>query len=343
MSFKQLLSCALVGLTINVSSVFASELLVSEAQVAKEIKAFAAKMTSKGFDGTAIEKQLNGLKPRQDIIAKISKPAESLPWHRYQKIFLKDKRINDGVEFWNTHEQTLKKAEQTFGVDASIIVAIIGVETFYGRIQGDYPVIEALHTLGFYYPKRSKFFRSELEHYYQLAKAQNWKLNDIKGSYAGAMGMGQFISSSYRHYGYDFNQDGKVNLFNDPVDMIGSVANYFKKHHWKKGEYVIEQVVPTIEIKKMVQTKLKLTKRLADIQQAGATISKKAKDSSKYGVFAFEQNENDKAYWVAGDNFYSITRYNRSPLYALAVYQLSQMIAERKVNSINIPVLLQDA
>lgn len=323
-----------LGVTFSINGV-SKEPQVSKEKVATQIKSFAQSMAEKhGFDATAIESKLAQLEPRKDIIARITKPAEAMPWHRYRKIFIQDKRINAGVEFWNTHAETLRKAEEKFGVDASIIVAIIGVETFFGRIQGDFPVIEALHTLGFYYPKRAKFFRSELEQYYLLAKEQGWQLDDIKGSYAGAMGMGQFISSSYRHYGYDFNQDGKVNLFDDPIDMIGSVANYFKMHKWQKDQFVIEKVVPTIKIKNLKQHSLKLKQRLTDIEEAGATLAPGANKSQKFGVFEFERKPNEMDYWVAGDNFYSITRYNRSPLYALAVFQLSRLIEEKRAQSI---------
>jgi len=308
---------------------------VSEEKVASQIQSFAQSMAGKhGFDAKHIESKLSQLKPREDIIARITKPAEAMPWHRYRKIFIQDKRIDAGVDFWNTHSATLAKAEKEFGVDSSVIVAIIGVETFFGRIQGDFPVIEALHTLGFYYPKRSKFFRSELEQYYLLAREQGWVLDDVKGSYAGAMGMGQFISSSYRHYGHDFNKDGKVNLFNDPVDMIGSVANYFNKHRWQKGEFVIEKVAPTIEIKQLKQHSLKLKRSFADIEKAGATLEPEAQESKNFGVFEFEKQPGEMDYWVAGDNFYSITRYNRSPLYALAVFQLSQAIKQKRAENI---------
>ena len=306
---------------------------VTKEKVSAQIKAFSQKLADEhGFDSSTIESQLEKLEPRQDIIARITKPAESMPWYRYRKIFIQDKRIDAGVGFWKKHQETLEKAEQQFGVDASIIVAIIGVETFFGKIQGDFPVIEALHTLGFYYPKRAKFFRSELEQYYLLAREQNWQLSNTKGSYAGAMGMGQFISSSYRHYGYDFNNDGKVNLFNDPVDMIGSVANYFNKHQWKKSQFVAEKVVPSIDIKNLKQTELKLQHDYSSIEKAGATLSELASSSNRFGVFEFEKKAGEMDYWVVGDNFYSITRYNRSPLYALAVYQLSEAIASKMQN-----------
>ncbi|MGX5200809.1 lytic murein transglycosylase B [Aliikangiella sp. IMCC44632] len=320
-SLSLLFSCALV----------AQASLPSAADVEKDIKAFAKEMAEQHqFDQTALEEKLLAMQPRADIIARISKPAESMPWHRYRKIFIQDKRINQGVEFWSKHADTLARAEETFGVDASIIVAIIGVETFYGRIQGSFPVVEALHTLGFYYPKRAKFFRSELGEFYRLARAQNWKLDEIKGSYAGAMGMGQFISSSYRHYGVDFNADGKVNLFDDTVDMIGSVANYFSRFKWQLNGVVAQPIMLTEKQKELVQSSLKLKHSLADLQSAGVDVAALEERSKKAGIFAFELANGQQQYWLVGDNFYTITRYNHSALYALAVFELSQAIVAEK-------------
>ncbi|MCW8875747.1 MAG: lytic murein transglycosylase B [Kangiellaceae bacterium] len=307
------------------------KLAVSTEKANAEITEFAQSMQQQhGFDSKKIVAELTQLAPRKDIIARISKPAESMPWHRYRKIWMTDKRINSGVDFWRQHEATLNQAEEQFGVDSSIIVGIIGVETFFGRIQGDFPVIEALHTLGFYYPKRSKFFRSELEQFYLLAKEQSWELPSIKGSYAGAMGMGQFISSSYRHYGHDFNQDGTVNLFNDPVDMIGSVANYFKKHGWQKGGFVAEKINLPESAVPLVQRALKLKSDLAKVKGSGIKLSSEGLNSKSFGVFPFATSDANEEYWLGGDNFYVITRYNRSRLYALAVYQLSQAIKAKR-------------
>ena len=300
---------------------------VTDAEARPLIASFAKRMAEEHqFNEKAVFEQLVNMQHREDIIARITKPAESLPWHRYRPIFMKQKRIDDGVKFWQEHAETLAKAEAEFGVDAAVIVGIIGVETFYGRIQGSFPVIEALHTLGFYYPKRAKFFRSELEHYYLLAREQKWTLSDTKGSYAGAMGMGQFISSSYRHYGYDFNQDGKINLFNDPVDMIGSVANYFKKHRWNRGGFVAQPIEVESEQKKLVQKGLKLSRAPELLRQAGVDTSALEGRTKSAGIFAFEKAKGQYEHWLTGDNFYVITRYNHSEMYALAAYQLAQAI-----------------
>lgn len=303
---------------------------VTEQQAKKEIAEFSKEMAKKHqFNEKEIFNLLSDLEHRKDIIKRITKPAESMSWHRYRKIFIQPKRIQQGVEFWNKHEDLLLQAEKKFGIDPAIIVGIIGVETFYGKIQGHFPVIEALHTLGFYYPKRSKFFRSELAQYLILAREQNWNLNDIKGSYAGAMGMGQFISSSYRHYGIDFNNDGKVNLFDDTADMIGSVANYFYKHHWKKNGFVAQPIRLDKQQLSLIQKGLKLKYDISTLEKKDIDISNLKGRTKKAGIFAFE-NKNSKEYWLVGNNFYSITRYNHSELYALAAFQLSEAIREER-------------
>ena len=305
--------------------------LVSQAEVTKAINTFVTEMESKhGFNGQKLAKKLKGLNHRQDIIERITKPAESMPWHRYRQIWMKDSRINGGIEFWQQHKSSLERAYEKFGVPPEIIVGIIGVETFYGKIQGDFPVMEALHTLGFYYPKRAKFFRSELAEFLLLTREQGWSWDDIKGSYAGAMGMGQFISSSYRAYAIDFNGDGQINLFSDPVDMIGSVANYFKQHKWTRNGFVAKPISLTAEQKMLVQSELPLRHELAELAGSGIDIKPLGDRSRRAGIFAFELADGSFEHWIGGENFYSITRYNHNAMYALAVHQLSQAISLKR-------------
>jgi membrane-bound lytic murein transglycosylase B len=308
--------------------------LVSDVEVEKSIRAFSQQMAIKHqFDEQAVYNTLSNLKHSQDIIQKMTRPAESvMPWFKYQKIWMKDQRINEGIEFWEKHKTTLERAQEKYGVAPEIIVSIIGVETFYGRIQGTYPVLEALHTLGFYYPKRSTFFKNELVEYFLLARTQGWKLNEIKGSYAGAMGMGQFISSSYRQYAVDFNGDGKINLFDDPVDMIGSVANYFKRHHWQKNGFIVEPVKLKQAQLKLIQHQLKQTHSIEKLKNSGIDTINLENRTDKAGVYAFEKSDTEKEYWLGGKNFYVITRYNHNKMYALAVFQLSEAIKEKMNN-----------
>jgi len=315
----------------NIHSAQAQSISVSRQAAEQEIKRFAHDLAQQHqFDEKQVFNTLSKLQPRKDIIARISKPAESLPWYRYRKIWMKEKRIDQGVVFWKQHQETLTRAAETYGVDPAIIVAIIGVETFYGKQQGSFPVIEALHTLAFYYPKRATFFEKELTEYFLLARQQNWTLSQIKGSYAGAMGMGQFISSSYRRYAVDFNQDGQINLFSDPVDMIGSVANYFARHRWQNGGFVTSKIEPTKAQRALAQSELELAHTPASLAEFGVTTDAIAAASKRAGIFAFELDNQSEEYWLVGDNFYSITRYNHNAMYALAVYQLSEAIKARR-------------
>lgn len=296
-----------------------------------ELNEFADYMQQKhGFDKAQIQKSLNKAEKRQSILDAMSRPAEGKDWYQYRPIFMTKERIDKGVAFWQKHEETLARAEKEFKVPAEIIVAIIGVETKYGKIMGSYPVIDAISTLAFHYPKRGKFFAGELEQYFILAREQGWDLTKPKGSYAGAMGMGQFIPTSYRYYAVDFDGDEKINLFSNPVDAIGSVANYFSEHHWKMGQPVVE-FLPEVEDEVLVSfknTKLKPQYKLADIKKSGLKSQTDLKADAPAGIYEFKLKKASE-HWLGFHNFYVITRYNRSPMYAMAVHQLSQAIKEK--------------
>ncbi len=266
---------------------------------------------------------------RQPVLDAIQRPWEAKPWHQYWPIFLTETRIQAGVEFWRQHAATLARAEQTYQVPANIIVAIIGVETLYGQRMGDHPVLDALYTLGFHYPPRSDFFSKEFAHYVRLSREQGWPLAEKKGSYAGAMGMGQFIPSSYLNFAVDFDGDGKRDLFGNPSDAIGSVANYFHQHKWRLGEPVADQarIADAAAVEPFLSSKLELTDRWEHLALAGVDLAAPIAPTTPVKLLRLEQAEAPE-YWVARHNFYVITRYNRSPLYAMAVYQLSQKIAE---------------
>lgn len=281
------------------------------------------------FNRKTIEDTLAKANKNQAILKSIAKPWEAKPWHQYYPIFLTEKRLTKGIEFWKNHQQTLARAEQESGVPAEIIVAIIGVETFYGTYIGKYSVLDALVTLGFHYPPRGKFFRSELAQLFLLAKEENFDITELKGSYAGAMGWGQFISSSYRHYAVDFDGDGVRDLLNNPDDAIGSVANYFKKHHWKaSSDIAYKAQVNGTQYSELLSKSLKYSHKWSQLQNAGISITNAdLRDDMSVKLFEFEQKEN-KEYWVGLPNFYVITRYNHSPLYAMAVFQFSQQLKQ---------------
>jgi membrane-bound lytic murein transglycosylase B len=281
------------------------------------------------FTREVIESTLAKANKNETILEAIAKPWEAKPWHQYYPIFLTEKRLTKGLAFWKTHQQTLARAEQETGVPAEIIVAIIGVETFYGTYQGQYSVLDALVTLGFHYPPRATFFRSELAQLFLLAKEENFNITELKGSYAGAMGWGQFIASSYRHYAVDFDDDGVRDLLNNPVDAIGSVANYFKKHHWKANhDIAFKAQVRGNKYSALLSKSLKYSNQWSQLQDAGVSIAKpNLNNDMSVKLFEFEQADN-KEYWVGLPNFYVITRYNHSPLYAMAVFQFSQQLKQ---------------
>lgn len=273
-----------------------------------------------------LNQAIAGATYQQSIIDAMTRPAEAKPWRDYRPIFLTDQRIEQGAAFWKEHEALLTRAEQELKVPAQIITAIIGVETYYGRHMGTHKVLDALYTLGFHYPPRGAFFRSELGHYLKLAEQQQWTLDEQKGSYAGAMGMGQFISSSYRHYAVDFNDDEHINLF-EPTDAIGSVANYFHQHKWQLGEPVVHAATVSDRdaADAMVSAALELDYSWAELEAAGITTDASLAPDTPVKLLKLDGADGPE-YWVVQHNFYVITRYNRSPLYAMAVYQLSEEI-----------------
>lgn len=271
---------------------------------------------------------------KQSIVDAISRPAEGKPWHQYRPIFLTDKRINEGVDFWLENRDLIASAAKKFGVDEKIIVAIIGVETFYGRITGSYRTIDALVTLGFYYPQglasdRSPFFSSELMHYIQLASEEGLPAAKVTGSYAGAMGMGQFMPSSYREYAVDFDGDGKRNLWRSTADVVGSVANYLHRHGWQPGQPVTQRALASSDaaFDQISTSNFTPTLNVAQWEEKGFRSTSELSPELPAAVLKLAEKDRD-TYWLTFKNFYVITRYNRSPRYAMAVYELSEEIVK---------------
>ncbi|MCW9058621.1 MAG: lytic murein transglycosylase B [Gammaproteobacteria bacterium] len=296
-----------------------------------EAKAFIDEMVERHAMDRA---ELTGLfaeaQVRDDILRAISRPAEGKPWHEYRPIFLTRSRIDGGVAFWNEHADILARVEKAFGVDAQVIVAIIGVETRYGGNTGSYRVIDALSTLAFEYPPRAKFFRSELEQFLLLTKEERVDRREARGSYAGAMGHGQFISSSYRNFAVDFDGDGRRDLWDSREDIIASVANYLSVHGWQLGAPVAERVEPkTRPPEELTGAGIKPSLTPAQLEAAGIQSRQAEGADTKAALITLEQQDGPE-YWLGFNNFYVITRYNRSPLYAMAVYQLSEEIREAK-------------
>jgi len=296
----------------------------------KDVQQFIQQMVKKHqLDEKTLTALMAGAEKQQVVLKAMAKPAEGvLPWHKYRRIFLTDNRINKGVAFWNDNRALLERAEKEFGVPARIIVAIIGVETYYGKRWGTLPVLDTLVTLAFDYPKRAKFFKKELEHFLLLQEKESIDVNKVTGSYAAAMGMPQFIASSYRMYAVDFDGDGKRDLWNSKPDVIGSVANYFKRHGWKLGAPVTEKLSPKGNAyKSLLSRKLKPKRTAQQLKKAGFDIE--ADKGERFSVTEFVQKKGIDV-WLGRHNFYVITRYNHSPMYAMAVYQLSEEIAKKR-------------
>ena len=296
------------------------------------VEAFVEKMAKEhGFDAEALKKTLARARFRQDIIDKISHPAErTLNWTQYRRIFLTDRRIRGGADFARRNRKALAWAEAEYGVPPQIVTAIIGVEAFYGRIAGKDRVLDALYTLAFHYPKRSRFFTSELEKFLLLTREEQLDPTVPRGSYAGAMGLGQFMPSSYLSYAVDFDGDGKRDIWNNETDAIGSVANYFARHGWKRDFPVTLQAsgVAPDRHASFLTGKLKPAHTLAQLREAGIRFDDMINDQLKAALIKLEPDAGSE-YWLGLDNFYVITRYNHSPMYAMAVYQLGEAIREK--------------
>lgn len=280
-----------------------------------------------GFDRDYLISVFKSAEQKESILEAIARPAEKrLEWFEYRKIFITKDRIAKGLEFIKEHLSTLERAEKEFGVPKEIIASIIGVETRYGRHKGNYRVIDALTTLGFDYPPRSKFFSSELKQALLLAKEQGFDILEMKGSYAGAMGYGQFIPSSYRHYAIDYDGDKVADILNNVTDAIGSVANYFVEHKWKKGEpiaFLLSNKNQKEVTSQFYSKSLKPRFKLSEMKSAGLIVPDGLDDATSGKVQNYVLSSGDQD-WLTLHNFYVITRYNHSNLYAMAVYELAK-------------------
>ena len=297
-----------------------------------EVTAFIGEMTnSHGFASEQLSELFAQVERKQTILDAISRPAEKVkPWKDYRPIFITDARIARGVVFWQQNAAALKRAEQEYGVPAQVIVAIIGVETFYGGNTGSYRVIDALATLGFDYPPRAPFFRQQLKEFLLLAREQQADPLALKGSYAGAMGLPQFMPSSFRAYAVDFDGDGRINIWNNPTDAIGSVASYFKQHGWAAGGQVVSRAqVRGERVDEGLTVGIEPVKNVGELRALGWSSRDALRADLPVTAFRFEGTEGPE-YWLGLSNFYAITRYNRSAMYAMAVHQLSELLLQAR-------------
>lgn len=259
------------------------------------------------------------------VITRMRAPAEALPWYRYRAIFLTPARVRAGVAFWNAHRDVLERAARRYGVPAQVVVAIIGVESFYGRHTGSTRVLDALATLAFDYPPRARFFRDELGQFLMLAREDHLDPLEVKGSYAGAMGMPQFIASSYRTYAVDFNGDGKTDLIGSAADAIGSVANYLARHGWVRDGAIAMRARVKGDVQAILAKGNKPVMTVAALEAAGVHAQGHPPSGEAAALIAL-RGQRRLHYWLGFANFYAITRYNHSNLYAMAVTQLAQAI-----------------
>jgi membrane-bound lytic murein transglycosylase B len=284
-------------------------------------------ITEHEFKRSEITRILDNAQIDAQILETISRPAERvLPWHEYRKIFLNDARIHGGVEFWRDHVHEVASASEVYSVAPELLVAILGIETYYGQRMGGYRVIDSLATLAFAYPPRSAFFTSELEAFFLLAREEGIDPEEVLGSYAGAMGAGQFISSSYRAYAVDGNADGQRNLWGNWQDILASVANYFSSHGWQWDQPVVDRAsLSRTWSGTEFPNSMNLDETITSLSNAGYVLSTELPGETPATPLSLE-GEDGQEYWIGYHNFYVITRYNRSVMYALAAYQLSQAI-----------------
>lgn len=299
------------------------------ASYAKGNQRFVADMVREhGFDAAELTQLMGQARYRQAIIDAMTRPYEGKPWYRYRKIFLTPERVAKGAAYWRKHQALLTKASAAYGVDPEIMVAIIGIETNYGGNLGKHRVIDALSTLGFSYPKRASFFRNELEEFLLLAREEQVDTLAAVGSYAGAMGKPQFIPSSYRAYAVDFDKDGRRDLWGSDADVIGSVASYFKRHGWRRGEPVAYRARvesgSNLTIKAAEKKPVAPNTTLKRLASAGVTVDHPLPPGTRGTLIRLDSPGDE--YWFGLQNFYAITRYNHSNLYAMAAYQLSREI-----------------
>ena len=309
---------------LAVGQVFADAKLLEQA----DVKSFISEMVVRHhFKAEEVRKILTDAQFKPVIIEKMTTPYEAKPWDIYQQLFLTPGRIKAGQDFWKAHAKTLSLAEKTYGVPANIIVAILGVETIYGQRQGDFRVLDALSTLAFYFPKRAPYFKYELLNYLLMCRENNLSPSAQLGSYAGAMGQGQFMPSSYRRFAVKFQGEGAPDLTHNTEDAIFSVANYLHQHGWHHQQ----------KITQLAKNKLKFCENLdfnakkagyayREIQKCGfSPVQTTWSHPDQVGILQMHTSKGNE-YWIAYPNFYVILTYNSSPLYGLAVYLLGQSI-----------------
>jgi membrane-bound lytic murein transglycosylase B len=302
-----------------------------------DVKSFIALMAEKdSFSKHSLRKLLGKAELQPAVLEAMDRPAEKAKlWYEYRELFLTDRRIREGTDFWIAHRQDLDEASVRSGVPPEYLAAILGIETYYGRLTGSYRVLDALTTLAFDYPARAGFFRDELEQFLLLTRESGLDPLAVKGSYAGAMGAPQFMPSNYRRYAVDASADGHINLWTNWPDVCASVGNYLKEHGWNFGEPVLDDaVVDPDKAQDLDGRTLALADTLGTLKLRGVSVDRTLADETP--VMLIAADESDGVHWRVGyANFYAITRYNHSALYAMAVVDLAAALKQS--------ILLHDA
>ena len=299
-------------------------------ELGPEARVFVREMVKRhGFERRALERVFRGTKYLDSIIRAMDSPSTALPWHEYRERQVTGARIEGGLKFWAEHTELLQRAEAEYGVPPEIIVATVGIETRFGRYTGNVKVLDALTTLAFDYPRRATFFRGELEQFLLLTRETGWKLTEVQGSYAGAIGIPQFLPSSYRKYAVDFDGDGKRDL-RSVADAIGSVANYYRHFGWQQGAAAIVPVdVGDTVLDPMLAAGIAPHTTVAEFRKRGMVPLELVADDAVASLFSAE-TEAGTRYWLGLNNFYVITRYNRSINYAMVVNELATTLRQQR-------------
>jgi membrane-bound lytic murein transglycosylase B len=329
----------LAGSSIAANEVTKTTALPSSFIQSKSVQQFIQKMVSEyQFSADELKTWFQKITPNTQIIELMDKPVENLAWHAYRQRVVTEERIQQGIAFWKQHEPIVQAAAQQFGIAPEILVAILGLESSYGKMTGNFSVFEALSTLAFQYPRRAAFFEKELAHYLLLTREEGFDPLSIKGSYAGAMGPAQFMPSSYRAYAINFNQQGNRDILNNVPNILGSIANYFKSSGWQPGAPVAYSAFVTGTRHKKFQgasrPSISAANTLDRWRQYGVTIKDKdavlSNNTKTLTKLLTLEGKKDPEHWIAYPNFDVIKRYNQSNHYAMAIYLLSKQIREGK-------------
>jgi len=328
---RLMLAAALLALATVARTAVAQTPPERLASVKPEVRKFIEHMVrTHGFETRALRALFANARKNPDVLRAISAPATSRPWYQFKSMCVDDVQIADGVRFWNENAELLERARREFGVPEAIVVALIGVESRYGRHAGGFRVIDSLYTLSFEWRKRADYFRAELEQFLLLAREQRWNPAEVEGSFAGALGWPQFMPSSYRRFALDYSGDGKVDLWRDKADIVGSVASYLREFGWQEGQPVAAPAhIDGADPKPLLELGLKPQLSLTQWQERGVQSPPGVTGSISASLFTLDQVDGPE-YWFGFDNFYALLQYNYSRNYAMAVYLLGEEISQQR-------------